>query len=1186
MYLKSLTLKGFKSFANKSVMRFEPGLTVVVGPNGSGKSNISDAILWVLGEQSAKQLRGQAMEDVIFAGSSVRAAVGVAEVTLVLDNTDHTLPVDYTEVAITRRMYRSGESEYLINGSSARLRDIQDILHDSGLGKDAHSIISQGKLEQVLTSKPEERRVLIEEAAGISKHRRRKERSVKKLAQMDASLMRAKDLERSLMRQLRPLERQVDKANQFKIYDEQIHSLQTALAVDDLRQLKAKFDDLEAERAQLDAACEVSRLMEQQRNDEAAKLEALLEERGLFAGDLTMQRQEFCSAQERIATLARLAQQKAHHARSRLQSLDVQEENCEKQIAQDGLALEELSADFAGVQAQLQLFEGRIANLRTELTATKQLRQDLDRACGKAGHHAKELRREADHFELELSRAQGLLKNAEVQKDLFATRLERLAEERNLHRAELEVCAQQVEQVTEELGTLKEAQVQCERSARLAQEELRSATESLHEHQRQADEIAAELNALNAVEATLQQSNDARALLATHASMQKLAKTTLAQLIGVPEHLEVLVEGICQDYLGDYLVSQDNVGRLVQDLLTSNESGRVRLFLNCDQTSKSYPKIPGASHLLDQLRIDPAAQGAFELLLGAFYVVDTTGDALSLARQYPAYIFVSADGCLHATGAYAEVSCRGVNGKEVGHTGHLARMRRMKDLNKRLKQTLEGIDETYRPEVDRTTHEVQTAQLAWEEAKQAQSAAEQELELAKRELDRLQGAQKRLNTEYEQVQERARELMSQAEESQERMVDLQTSLTTSRLKQQQAEDELKTVQSQRDQARIDEQEQQERLNAAQLEEATVRERAKYLETRVEGLQTDLKRLRGLHESACQELQVQRMVEERIEPLIHTLLTLQQMADFWSSRIHEQVALEQEGSHELKQRVKEARLRRDEALEHTKHLTSQIADLNVLQGKLEVQVEQAISAINETGAILEEALSLEPMEDRGACEAELTQLKAKIDRLGPINHVAMHQYEELKAQHTYIAQQTADLDYARKAIQKIIATIDRKMKDQFLTTFAQVDANFREIFATLFDGGRAHLELTDPDQPHETGIEVIAQPRGKRLSKMTLLSGGEKSLTAISLLFALYKTRTVPFYVLDEIEAALDDANLGRLLRAIDEFKTKTQLIVVSHQRKTMERADVLYGVSMHADGISQVVSQRLNGHLSAENRSH
>ncbi|MFZ2755763.1 MAG: AAA family ATPase, partial [Atopobiaceae bacterium] len=358
MYLKSLTLKGFKSFADRTSLAFDPGLTVVVGPNGSGKSNVSDSILWVLGEQSAKMLRGQAMEDVIFSGSSARQPVGLAEVTLVLDNADHTLPVDFSEVAVTRRMYRSGESEYLINGAPSRLMDIQDILHDSGLGKDTHSIISQGKLDSILQSRPEERRALVEEAAGISKHRRRKERSERKIASMDEKLVRAKDISREIARQLRPLERQVDKAKRYNDLTSRLSEVETTLAVDDLRALQRSWKQLEAKGKEAAAAEEIARYQLGEKRDELERLQSMLEQKGLFVGDLGEQRRRMQDLLGRMDSDMRLLEEKGHNMVDRLSDMRMTLSSVERQ-AKD--AQSELSS-VAGELSDARVSAERLAS--------------------------------------------------------------------------------------------------------------------------------------------------------------------------------------------------------------------------------------------------------------------------------------------------------------------------------------------------------------------------------------------------------------------------------------------------------------------------------------------------------------------------------------------------------------------------------------------------------------------------------------------------------------------------------------------------------------------------------------------------------------------------------------------------------------------------------------------------------
>ena len=426
MYLKSLTLKGFKSFADRAHMTFEPGLTVIVGPNGSGKSNISDAILWVLGEQSAKQLRGQAMEDVIFSGSSARKAVGVAEVTLVLDNSDHVLPVDFNEVAVTRRMYRSGESEYLINSSPCRLMDIQDILHDSGLGKDTHSIISQGKLDGILQSRPEERRSLIEEAAGISKHKRRKERAARKIASMDEHLKRARDISREVNRQLKPLERQVDRARKHRDLTERAHELTQILAVDELRGLQANWADLESQGKEADAELELARYRLGEKQRELEKLQVMLEEKGLFVGDLGEQRRHMQDIVGRIGSDMRLLEEKGRNMVARLSEMRGTLSGSEHQRTRVVEDLEQVRSQLDEVRAAAVGAQAVGAERGPAADRLHARRKELDTLLNALNRQRREAQRTADDAALEYVKSKETVSNAELEDSMYASRLEQI----------------------------------------------------------------------------------------------------------------------------------------------------------------------------------------------------------------------------------------------------------------------------------------------------------------------------------------------------------------------------------------------------------------------------------------------------------------------------------------------------------------------------------------------------------------------------------------------------------------------------------------------------------------------------------------------------------------------------------------------------------------------------------------
>ena len=1117
MYLKSLTLKGFKSFADRAHMTFEPGLTVIVGPNGSGKSNISDSILWVLGEQSAKQLRGQAMEDVIFSGSSARKPVGVAEVTLVLDNSDHMLPVDFDEVAITRRMYRSGESEYLINSSPCRLMDIQDILHDSGLGKDTHSIISQGKLDAILQSRPEERRALIEEAAGISKHKRRKERALKKIKSMDEHLTRARDINKEIARQLRPLERQVDRARKYKELSSRANELTQMLAVDELRSLQSQWNDLESRSKEGAAELELAQYRMGEKERELEKLQVMLEEKGLFVGDLGEQRRHMQDVVGRINSDMRLLEEKGHNMVSRLSDM-----------------------------------RGQISSSEHQLTREQ-----------------RDVQRVADNAALELAKVKDSLSNAEVEDNMYASRLEQIDEQLEEVTASLESRRNRAEELE---GALEEAR-QAQADAREATEVARAALKDLRNRESEArnklSEVRSELASQKKLDARMADSSPLVSRLVGALGDDVLGR--LGDVLEAPRELEGLVEqllaGDIDALLFDDAATLERAGRAALD--QKKASGEALLVTRGVSGSTAAEGAAG-TRLVDRLSVRAGYGPVVEALLGGYYVVDDLAAALA-APVVDGVTYVTPDG--------ARVSCGGLVrvGLDAGEaSGALERKRRIREL--------EGLEPDLAAVFEHVSDQVVEANVAVEEARAAEGDAAGEiarLEGERRsllsEIGRLEQSANNAEVERVRISKRREQAAEAVRAARPRVDELTRSRDEARAQASDLGLQIAEANDELDRVRRDDSEAAGKLADAKVRLAQTSERLRSLKGRVPDLEHRLegidRRIRGTRQ-ASRSLELLRL---RVDPMHERYSALLERASDWAARLRDQASLEEADSASLKKTIEDAKAEVARAKERVDTASAAQNEFKVARGKLEVQVEAAIKAITADGTtVLEEALMLPAPTDRDAAERELNQLVRQINNLGPVNQVAMEEYEQLKRRADYIEEQLADLESARKALTKITVAIDRKMRKAFLVTFEKVDANFREIFAMLFPGGQAHLEMTDPEHPAETGIEVVAQPRGKRITKMMLMSGGEKSLTALALLFAVYRTRTVPFYVLDEVEAALDDANLSKLIGALDVLRSDTQLLVISHQRRTMEDADVLYGVSMQADGVSRVVSQKLD----------
>ncbi len=1169
MYLKSLTLKGFKSFADRAHMTFEPGLTVIVGPNGSGKSNVSDAILWVLGEQSAKQLRGQAMEDVIFSGSSARKPVGVAEVTLVLDNSDHMLPVDFDEVAITRRMYRSGESEYLINSSPCRLMDIQDILHDSGLGKDTHSIISQGKLDAILQSRPEERRALIEEAAGISKHKRRKERALRKIASMDEHLKRARDINREITRQLRPLERQVDRARKYRDLTDRANELTQILAVDELRRLQALWSDLETSTKETDAALELARYRQQEKQRELEKLQVMLEEKGLFVGDLGEQRRHMQDVVGRIDSDMRLLEEKGRNMVARLSEMRGTLSGSEHQRQRVSEELEGVKAQLDEVRGTFKLAQADVEELSPAAEQLHQRRSELDAMISRLTREQRDAQRAVDSAALDYVKVKETISNAELEDSMYASRLEQIDEQAENVRASLESRRSRADELDLDLASARERRQEAKEAIETANAALADMRRRESEAREKLSEVTSELASLRKLDERMA---DASPLVSkiSHNRTEDIS-ARLGDVIEAPAELETLVEQLLASDIDALVVDGSSALARVgaYALEQASSSGEALLISRDAEVRDSVPDAIGF-RLVERLSVREGYAPAVDALLGGIYVVDSLQDAID-APKLPGVTYVTRDGARVQAGSCVRVGCAG-----DAADGALERKRRIRELSE-LEPDLSAVFE-------HATQMVTDAARAVTEARADESDVAGEiaqLEGEKRsllaEIGRLEQSLNQASSERKQIERRREQSAQAVREAQPRLDELASTRDDSRaradeltLQIEDANDALESVRREDSEAAGKLADAKVRLAQSSERLRTLESRSPELEHRLEGID---RRIRATRQ-ASRSLEVLRL---RVDPLHDRYQLLSQRALDWAARLRDQASIEEADSASLKKTIEDAKDEVENAKAEVDRALAAQSEVKVSRGKLEVQVDAAIKAITADGkTVLEDALSLPAPDDRAACERELADLARQINNLGPVNQVAFEEYERLRERADYVAAQLADLESARASLTKISAAIDRKMRRQFLTTFEKVDANFREVFSMLFPGGQAHLEMTDPDHPADTGIEVVAQPRGKRITKMMLMSGGEKSLTALALLFAVYRTRTVPFYVLDEVEAALDDSNLSKLIGAIDILRQSTQLLVISHQRRTMEDADVLYGVSMQADGVSRVVSQKLD----------
>ena len=1171
MYLKSLVLKGFKSFADRAVLSLEPGMTVVVGPNGSGKSNISDAVLWVLGEQSAKQLRGQAMEDVIFAGSSARQAVGLAEVDLVLDNSDGTLPLDFDEVVVTRRMYRSGESEYLINGSPSRLMDVLDILNDSGLGRDTHSIISQGSLQNVLRARPEDRRLLIEEAAGILKHKKRKERSARKLKNMDGELQRVHDIAGEIDRQLKPLERQANRARQHEQLTEELKSVELSLAVDDLRRLQDSWRETERLEKEADSLVELARFRTDEKKRELEKYQQLLEEKGLFAGDIAEQRRRCQTVLERLDSGMLLLEEKGRNMVTRLSELRQAVHRSEASRIDVSSRLETYEAEHRDTVAQLDELTAQLERKQADADEIHGLHEQAERELAEVNVEARACEREFDECTLAELKATESLSTADVEDGLLANRIAQIESAQVSTQATLAARRTRLEDLEEQL-----AQLQADSLAAKSDIDSRvrihdDCRARLEEKRDQLSSLRAEIKGLEHVDRALDES---RPLLAWAMERQDgNIVSPVSELFSAPPALERLVEHLLgSDMFGLMTKDAHASADLVDRLLKAELSGGELSLISVGGAPIERSRAKAGTRLLDEVTFAPEHERVAELLLGDVYVLDSAVEAIEAsAADTTGARFVTRDGVVAWPNGKVTI------GTQVTDTeGVLSRKRRLRELQAQEPTVIKAIGNGER-DVDQALNNLRIAQADDFELSQSIAQVSGETDSLREEVGRLEQTITGQLQEKGQIQERRARIAEDTATSRAKVEEL--AARKDELAAHKAELDERVAAAREKSAALATREEgfTREISTIRVDLATVRERERHLGKQIRSLGDEIAQLEETlkvsHETES-NLEILRL---RVEPLYDVFTNLREGVQEKAEVLRDRAQIEQAGQGDLRDTIDKAREAVDAEQAKLDEANEKLTQVRIEKSKLEVKVEAAIAVITEThGVLLDIALALDPPENRDEEERRAESLRRKLGNLGSVNPVAVEEYRKLRERREFISVQLEDLEAAAKALQRIVAAIDRKMRNRFIDTFEQVNANFEEVFAQLFPGGNGHLELTDPDNPEETGVEVYAQPRGKKVRKQTLLSGGEQSLVALALLFAVYRVRRTPFYILDEVVAALDDTNLRRLLSYLDSIRSSTQFIIISHQRRTMEMADLLYGVSMRSDGVSKLVSQKLD----------
>ena len=1146
MHLKSITLKGFKSFAQTTNLLLEPGITCVVGPNGSGKSNIVDALAWVMGEQGPKTLRGGKMEDVIFAGTDTKGPLGRAEVQLTIDNSDGALPIEYAEVTISRVLFRNGASEYAINGESCRLLDVQELLSDTGLGREMHVIVGQGQLDTVLKANPEERRAFIEEAAGILKYRRRKEKTERKLEAMQVNLTRLQDLIAELRRNLKPLGRQADIARQAQEIAAIAREAKSKLLSHQIRGLREQL--------------ELSQKGETERKAEASYARTQLEsaragiseiESQLVSSELDQLRSQLFAleAQEsKLRNLQNLAQQKISLLENPAATSRGQE------LANLKSALEAASNSLAELHAELSKREGTLAELESirEIAAGKLSAFDAEQLRARA---------EVEESQRMLSAAEGSISILESKLAGISNQISslQLAKEQSLVRA-AELAATKAE-MQPELGTsddaLRSAHEKAQQSESAARQAVEKVRDELHALERERDAVAAKHSALGL---TLEQTDGAQDV--RKANLKGLSGL-LAEQISIDAGYETAI-AVALGPLSDAVVAASKEAAVAGlRFLRGNQLGRVEFLIS------SGTSVRGSESQLAGLSAASSVVSAPKEViaqLANIYLADDLDQAQSAlgSGKLKNCVVITRDGDY-----LSDYLVRGGGSKKPSKLELTAERDQAAKKLEKLAKDIEKSSTALSAKRDdlATASELVRTSLGTLQQHDAELAARAErVGRAIAQADSAQAELQRIDRDLEELEQTRAQLESELEAAKANLLGLPKPASSSENTQQRLD-----LAGALDNARADELEVRiyvgtikERLAGASREEATLRGRIKDAEA---AIQKDFE-----------------AEKEREAQLVNARASLSELPKIIS--LTEQLAAG------LRQKLRDLEAQRGTRLERLGVLRAQAQDLEqklaeLNQGVHEVELKAHELRLNlsnlservqaELGVSIEILLTETPVveESREELEKALRGAEGKLAQLGAFNPLALEEFSALEERHKYLSDQLEDLTKARSDLAGIIKDLDSKMQHIFAAAFEDTKREFEKIFPILFPGGSGSISLTDADDLLSTGVEVSVRPAGKRIERMSLLSGGERSLAAVALLISIFKARPSPFYVLDEVEAALDDANLGRLLAVIESLRDSSQLIIVTHQKRTMEIADALYGVSMRQDGITQVVGQKL-----------
>lgn len=1181
MYLKRLELQGFKSFADKTILEFRQGITGVIGPNGSGKSNISDSIRWVLGEQSMKSLRGAKSLDIIFAGTQNRKSLGFAEASLVFDNEDGTLPIEYREVTVTRKIYRSGETGYYINKVPCRLKDVLELFMDTGIGKDGYSIIGQGKIDEILSNKSEDRRHIFEEAAGIVKFRSRKEESEKKLERTKLNLLRINDILAEIESNIEPLKAQSEKAKKYLNLKEELKSIEIGLFLYNIEKYKTSLEEIIKDEEIYGTQCK-------EEEEKLERIKQLKEELKTQVENITNQIEEISNlgfaSQKEIEMLnsdINVANTRIHNNIENKERFEkeIEEANTKKQELEEEMKQREekkinLKQNKEKYEKELQQKEQELAEITKKLSSKEleiekhknQVEKNTDQKYElQAQIHTQEINYENDQkrqnqIKGEIANYISELDSTRLQKDEMAKQFYEIDSKRNKIIKSIEEITKEKQEANQKINNYQTSINAYQSEMRIKESKLKFLIETEKEKEGYIKSV--------------------KSLLKDCENIKELGKGmhgVLANIIDVPDQYQTAIEMCLGASLQNIVTDNEQEAKKLVEHLRKNNLGRASFLPITSVKGKKLEKVKGNQEkgyigiASDLIHFDKKYEQIVLNLLGRTVIVDNMDTAIKIAKQnsYTFRIITIEGDVINASGAITGGS---VSKKTVNILGRGKEIEKLEKDIKNLKVKIEKLEkekQDYEASIGKTIENAVTLEKELQEIEITYATEKQKVVAMDESIAKIEERLNKLKTEQENLEKQKQEAMKNKEKTEQEIQQLTGEI-----------EKLTKIINEFAELNKDNQKYVDDLNYditnLKISVSSFDESETSMEEMQERIQTEI-------ENANRSIENKK---KQMEQILHDNFELEQSIEEIKNKI-ENIKQDVQNSGTKIEQLKQERIDKNQKLSKQEEeitnqfkiiedLKAQVVKTDMKKTKLEEDINNIINKMWEEYELTPNTVGeYKKPENVAVTQKRVNHLRTQIRDLGSVNVDSIEEYKAMKERYDFMCEQRVDLEDTMNKLRKIIAEMTATMKEQFKEQFAKINKNFEEVFQELFGGGNASLKLEDEENILECGIDINVQPPGKKLQNMMLLSGGEKAFTAIALLFAILKINPAPFCVLDEIEAALDDVNVYRFAEYLKKFSKDTQFLVITHRKGTMEAADTVYGVTMEENGISKLLSMKL-----------